>query len=482
MLPLRRHFSIGRAIFAASVMSVWILNGRDAAAIDAASLQQQWSRSVVNIAIYPVGSSAGVDDIAAGYCSGLVWRSGVVIAPYSALGDPNRMRYTVTCQAEHANAEVIALQAKVIAAEPYTNLAALRITDERLRQVVQPGRPEQPAELNYGDGVWRIDAGGWLGRGGELAIERGQITSLGRSLPPEGASRGSQRIDQSTIYAHASLLQTNLSGYLDGSGAVFVDEDGRAAAMQIDLRLSGSVVPPVALALPIDNRFIRVADSLSEGRLPSFSFLGIETAEELHRMRVDEFRGRGVLVQRVIPGSGAAAAGLQRGDVLVNIDGEPLDAPGAIYAVLAAYEPGATPRVEYYRWRSSRAERLDRPIALGKKMMLARRPAMAEVEPPRWQGALIDAVSTLPADLLSPHLDQPGFDAGWPAVLDVRLDSPAWDAGLRTGMAILEVDGRRVDDVVDFQQRVARARGQVALQAIPPVGAPILARVAIAAP
>lgn len=61
----------------------------------------------------------------------------------------------------------------------------------------------------------------------------------------------------------------------------------------------------------------------------------------------------GALVVRVIPGSPAQAAGIQPGDVITQIDTEPIAAPAIASAAIAGMQPGDQVTIQVQRGRST---------------------------------------------------------------------------------------------------------------------------------
>lgn len=54
-------------------------------------------------------------------------------------------------------------------------------------------------------------------------------------------------------------------------------------------------------------------------------------------------------ISEVVPGSGAEAAGLQAGDEIVTINGEPIRAFEELVLIVSQFDPGKTIQVEYRR-------------------------------------------------------------------------------------------------------------------------------------
>jgi len=82
---------------------------------------------------------------------------------------------------------------------------------------------------------------------------------------------------------------------------------------------------------------------------PAGAFLGLNVEENDSGSLADMHFEPGVRVVSVLPGSPAAAAGVQPGDVLLALDGHELNDPGALEALLAANAGGQTARLSVQR-------------------------------------------------------------------------------------------------------------------------------------
>jgi serine protease Do len=71
----------------------------------------------------------------------------------------------------------------------------------------------------------------------------------------------------------------------------------------------------------------------------------------------------GVVVEVVASGSPAEAAGLQRGDVIVSVDGEPIENNGDLLRLLADRQPGDNVTVSFYR----NGEQREAQLTLGRR-------------------------------------------------------------------------------------------------------------------
>lgn len=102
------------------------------------------------------------------------------------------------------------------------------------------------------------------------------------------------------------------------------------------------------LALKLPGAWAQTPD---QSDLPRRAFLGIRmeavTAEVQRVMNLPAVKG--VLIQNVIPGSTAEAAGLQRGDVLLELDGKEVNSPDEAVRMVGAYRAGQTLKYKLIR-------------------------------------------------------------------------------------------------------------------------------------
>lgn len=91
--------------------------------------------------------------------------------------------------------------------------------------------------------------------------------------------------------------------------------------------------------------------ALREGRGPARAWLGVGcqhvSLELAHAFALP--RAQGALVIRIEPGSPAARAGLERGDVIVALDGQPLEDPTALETAMRRLRPGQPAKLEIFR-------------------------------------------------------------------------------------------------------------------------------------
>ena len=156
----------------------------------------------------------------------------------------------------------------------------------------------------------------------------------------------------------------------------------------------------------------------------------------------------GALVSKVVPDGPAAKAGVERSDVIVEFDGQPIEDLSALPRAVAETAVGRTVKVVVVRDGKRKTLRvkvgeLDQP----ELSELARNPAKGPAE------------FGLAVQDLNPELaEQLGLDTTEGVLItSVQPGSPADDAQLRRGDVILEVDRSEIEDVEDLRAQLEAA-------------------------
>jgi serine protease Do len=145
------------------------------------------------------------------------------------------------------------------------------------------------------------------------SVTAGVVSGLGRSLPV-GARGGPRRVVENVIQTDAALNPGN-------SGGALVDGAGRVVGINTALAGIG-----LGLAVPInDATRVIISSLIRDGRVRR-AHLGVAVAPRPLPPRAAERVGRRAAVQimQTVEGSPADKAGLVRGDLLVELDGEPV--------------------------------------------------------------------------------------------------------------------------------------------------------------
>ena len=211
-------------------------------------------------------------------------------------------------------------EARVVGLDAHTDLAVLKLKD-----AAPPALPLADAhDLRVGELVLAI--GSPFGLSGSVTM--GIVSALGRSL-----RSGSGRLIENVIQTDAALNPGN-------SGGPLVDLRGRAVGVNTALFVPAQ---GIALSIPASTARFVLDEVLEHGRVRR-AWIGIVGQS------VALQGGKGaVLVHRVMRRSPAEKAGIQPGDAVAGIDGEPLEGMDGLQKVLTREAIGRSVSIDLVR-------------------------------------------------------------------------------------------------------------------------------------
>ena len=221
------------------------------------------------------------------------------------------------------------LGAEVEGSDPLSDLAVVRVDARDLN----PAQLGDADELRVGQLVVAI--GSPMGLAG--TVTAGVVSALGRSLPTSSGSAG--RLVENVIQTDAALNPGNSGGAL---------ANGLGRVVGINTAVAGI---GLGLAIPINDATRRIISALmNEGRVRR-AYIGIVGGSRPLPPRIASRLGRekGIEVVEVVPGSPAARAGLRAEDLIVAVDGEPMNDVGDLQRLMVAERIGQGLEAELFR-------------------------------------------------------------------------------------------------------------------------------------
>jgi serine protease Do len=220
---------------------------------------------------------------------------------------------------------------EVVGSDPMSDLALLRVD----------GRDLRPAELGDAErlrvGQLVVAIGNPHGFAG--SVTAGVVSALGRSLPTRGG-----RVVDNVIQTDAALNPGNSGGAL---------ADGRGRVIGVNTAVAGV---GLGLAVPINQATRTIVGALmTEGRFRR-AYLGIAggTRPLPPRVAASLQRTSGVEVVEVVEGSPAAQAGLRPEDLIVELNGVPVQTVDDIQRLMVGELIGAQVHARVLREGSER--------------------------------------------------------------------------------------------------------------------------------
>jgi serine protease Do len=218
---------------------------------------------------------------------------------------------------------------EVVGSDPLSDLAVLRLAAHDVT-AAELGDAES---LRVGQLVVAIgNPNGFAG-----SVTAGVVSALGRSLPVR--SRRAARIVDNVIQTDAALNPGNSGGAL---------ADGRGGVVGINTAVAGI---GLGLAVPINAATRTIIGALmSEGRFRR-AYLGIALGPRPLPPRLSQQLGRTAAVEVIetVEGSPAAAAGLRPEDLILDVDGTPVEDVNDLQRIMVGEVIGRTVRMTVHR-------------------------------------------------------------------------------------------------------------------------------------
>jgi S1-C subfamily serine protease len=215
--------------------------------------------------------------------------------------------------------------AQVVGDDPATDLAVIRVDAAAL--AVRGGVPYLPVDGSLAPRVGQLAVAIGNPLGFESTVSTGVVSALGRSL----RGKGNRLIDG--VIQHTAPLNPGNSGgpLLDGAGRVL------GVNTAIIARSQG-----LGFAIAVETAAWVLGQLLAHGRVRR-AWLGVAAIRRPLDRRLAYHHGLGaaaVEIQSVEPGSPAARAHLQDGDLIVRFGDTPIDGVDALHRALRTWPAG----------------------------------------------------------------------------------------------------------------------------------------------
>jgi serine protease Do len=200
----------------------------------------------------------------------------------------------------------------------------------------------------------------------------------------------------------------------------------------------------ISFAIPMDEA-MRVSEQLRANGRVTRGRIGVQIEQVTKELAESIGLGKaeGALINRIEPGAPADKAGLEAGDVIIKIDGKPIEKSSDLPRLVGNTKPGTKSKLTIFR-RGATKE-LSIVIAELEPEKVAKKPVEVEEKPKAANS--VQGLGLVVADLTDPQKAELKIKGG------VRVESlmePAIRAGLREGDVILAVGNIEVSQVKDF--------------------------------
>ena len=322
-----------------------------------------------------------------------------------------------------------ALEATVVGSDADSDIAVLQVEPGGLEEMPL-GDSEQ---VRVGDFVLAIGNPFRL----RHTVTSGIVSGLGRTgINPEG---------------YEDFIQTDASINPGNSGGALINLRGELIGINTAIFSSSGGNIGIGFAIPVNMAQSVMNQIISFGGVRR-GLLGVNIGTVTPAIAESYELGNtsGAFVTEVTSGSAADAAGLQIGDVIVSIDGEPMDGPGSLRNSIGLLRPGDTVEVGYMRDGETRTT----TATLGERSNVSLAQRLSEIDP-EFEGAEFATNSEAQEDF-----------NGTEGVLATSVEpgSPAYLNGLRAGDVITHINRQRVRTVDGAREIIGGALASVILQ------------------
>ncbi len=319
------------------------------------------------------------------------------------------------------------LDAKVVGTDPKTDLALLKVD--------QPG--DYPyvtlAKQTPKIGDWVVCIGNPYGLGG--TVTAGIISAKGRNI-------GDGPYDR--------FLQIDAPINKGNSGGPAFDEEGQVVGVNTAIYSPSGGSVGIGFAIPATT-VDRVVSELEHGGVVEHGYLGVQIqpvgpdmAEALGLKKAE-----GAIVDKTMPGTPAADAGLKPGDVITMVNGKEVKDAGDLTREIGMMKPGDKVQLTYTRDGAEKTA----DVTLGS----LKNENVANAQPNAAEPQESNSGFGLK---LAPAQEVEGPNHNGVAIVGVDPSGEAAQKGLAAGDVILDVGGKPVSTPSDVKSQIANAKEQ----------------------
>ncbi|WP_256680158.1 DegQ family serine endoprotease [Pseudomonas sp. Marseille-P9899] len=313
------------------------------------------------------------------------------------------------------------LQAKLVGTDPRTDVALLKVEGKNLPTV----KLGDSSKLKVGE--WVLAIGSPFGF--DHSVTKGIVSAKGRTLPND---------------TYVPFIQTDVAINPGNSGGPLFNMNGEVVGINSQIFTRSGGFMGLSFAIPIDVA-IDVSNQLKKDGKVSRGWLGV-VIQEVNKDLAESFgldKPAGALVAQVLENGPAAKGGLQVGDVILNLNGQPIIMSADLPHLVGGLKDGAKAKLEIIR--NGKRQNLDVTIgALPDDDQEVSASAGGGLE--RNSNRLGVTVSDLTAE------QKKTLDLKGGVVIKEVQDGPAALIGLRPGDVISHLNNQAIGSAKEFAE------------------------------
>jgi serine protease Do len=324
------------------------------------------------------------------------------------------------------------LKARVVGRDPQTDIAVVKVDTQNLPAI----KFAESAKTEVGDRVLAIGNPFGIGE----TVTTGIVSAKGRR-PNLGL-------------AYEDFIQTDAAINPGNSGGALVDIDGRLIGLNTAILSRSGGFQGVGLAVPSD--LVRgVVDNLVQNGKVVRGFLGV-SIQDVTPALAESFGLKdhaGALVADVTPGSPAAKAGLQGGDVITEVEGKAIADAGQLRMAVSQTAPGT--KLALSVLRDSKTENVTVTTTTAPNQRHSRGNESSALPGNEEDTGVLNGVAVADLDPATRQQYNVPPRIRGALITDVASDSASARAGLQPGDVILEINHKAIgaaDEAIKFSE------------------------------
>jgi len=253
------------------------------------------------------------------------------------------------------------------------------------------------------------------------------------------------------------FIQTDVAINPGNSGGPLINLRGEVVGINSQIYSRSGGFMGISFAIPIDEA-MRVADQLRVSGRVIRGRIGVSLGGQVSKEVAESLgmgKPTGALVQGVESGSPADKAGVEPGDIILKVDGKPVEKSGDLPRLIGAAKPGSRTTLQVLRRGATR----DVAVTVGEFEPERPRRVASGAEPRDSATSKLPLGLTL-AETTEAQRKELRIRGG---VRVEAVEGPAARAGLREGDVIVAFDNQEVTDAKQVAALVKKAEGSRAV-------------------
>lgn len=360
-----------------------------------------------------------------GYGSGvIITKDGYIVTNNHVIEDATEIEITLNNKKTYI--------AEIVGTDPSTDIALIKIDADNLNS------------MTFGNSDF-VKVGEWV-----LAV--GNPFNLRSTVTSGIVSAKARDVNLLGRNGLEAFIQTDAAVNPGNSGGALVNLNGDLIGINTAISTRTGYFDGYSFAVP-SNIVKKVVEDLLEYGMVQRAFLGVQISDLdkdiVERLDIDVSEFEGVYISRVMEDGGAIDAGLEDGDIITKVDNIKIRKMSELRGFLGSKSPGDKVNVTVLRDGDEKTFEVE----------LRNEEGNTKFVKPNEVFKIMDATFK-PLD--SKDKRSYGLNYGV-KIVDIGSDSDLYEAGIRKGMIILEIERKKIDDVKELKRLIKRYRGRPVL-------------------